>query len=62
MWDKCGMARNAQGLKEAITEIQELRKEFWQNVRVLGATNEYNPELEKAGRVADFIELGRVDV
>jgi len=60
MWDKCGMARNAQGLKEAIAEIQELRKEFWQNVRVLGATNEYNPELEKAGRVADFIELGEL--
>jgi len=60
MWDKCGMARNAQGLKEAIAEIKELRKEFWSDVRVPGAANEFNPELEKAGRVADFIELGEL--
>ncbi len=58
MWDKCGMARNEAGLKEAITEIQQLRKEFWKDVRIPGAANEFNPELEKAGRVADFLELG----
>lgn len=60
MWDKCGMARNEQGLKEAIAEIQQLKKEFWSDVRIPGGTNEYNPELDKAGRVADFIELGEL--
>lgn len=60
MWDKCGMARNAEGLKWAIAEIQKLRKEFWSDVRVPGDANEFNPELEKAGRVADFIELGEL--
>jgi succinate dehydrogenase / fumarate reductase flavoprotein subunit len=60
MWDKCGMARNRQGLTEAITEIQALRKEFWSDVRVLGNANEFNPDLEKAGRVADFLELGEL--
>jgi succinate dehydrogenase / fumarate reductase flavoprotein subunit len=60
MWDKCGMARNAEGLKEAIAEIQEIRKEFWTNVRVPGSANEFNPELDKAGRVADFLELGEL--
>jgi succinate dehydrogenase / fumarate reductase flavoprotein subunit len=60
MWDKCGMARNEQGLKEAIAEIREIRKEFWENVRVPGAANEFNPELDKAGRVADFLELGEL--
>ncbi len=60
MWDKCGMARNEQGLKEAISEIRELKAEFWNDVRVLGALDEFNPELEKAGRVADFIELGEL--
>lgn len=60
MWDKCGMARNRQGLTEAITEIQALREEFWKDVRVLGEANEFNPDLEKAGRVADFIELGEL--
>lgn len=60
MWDKCGMARNEQGLKEAITEIQALRAEFWKDVRIPGETNEFNPELEKAGRVADFLELGEL--
>jgi succinate dehydrogenase / fumarate reductase flavoprotein subunit len=57
MWDKCGMARNAQGLQEAITEIQALKKEFWSDVKIPGGINEFNPELDKAGRVADFIEL-----
>ncbi|HNN71848.1 MAG TPA: fumarate reductase/succinate dehydrogenase flavoprotein subunit [Ferruginibacter sp.] len=60
MWDKCGMARNAQGLQEAITEIQQLKKEFWSDVRIPGAIDEMNPELDKAGRVADFIELGEL--
>jgi succinate dehydrogenase / fumarate reductase flavoprotein subunit len=60
MWDKCGMARNAQGLKEAIEEIRQLRKEFWSDVRIPGTTNEFNPELDKAGRVADFLELGEL--
>ncbi len=60
MWDKCGMARNKQGLTEAIAEIQALREEFWRDVRVLGEANEFNPDLEKAGRVADFIELGEL--
>jgi len=60
IWDKCGMARNAEGLKQAIQEIRDLRKEFWSDVLVPGTNNEYNPELEKAWRVADFIELGEL--
>ena len=60
MWDKCGMARNAEGLKEAIKDIQELRKEFWRDVRIPGEINEMNAELDKAGRVADFLELGEL--
>jgi succinate dehydrogenase / fumarate reductase flavoprotein subunit len=60
MWDKCGMARNAEGLKQAIQEIQQLKREFWTNVRIPGEVNEMNPELDKAGRVADFIELGEL--
>ncbi|HRG82590.1 MAG TPA: FAD-binding protein, partial [Chitinophagaceae bacterium] len=60
MWEKCGMARNEKGLKEAITEIQELKKEFWSDLRIPGNVNEMNPELDKAGRVADFIELGEL--
>jgi succinate dehydrogenase / fumarate reductase flavoprotein subunit len=60
MWEKCGMARNAQGLQEAITEIQALKKEFWSDVKIPGTINEMNPELDKAGRVADFIELGEL--
>lgn len=60
MWDKCGMARNAQGLQEAIKEIQELKKAFWSDVRIPGEINSFNPELDKAGRVADFIELGEL--
>jgi succinate dehydrogenase / fumarate reductase flavoprotein subunit len=60
MWEKCGMARNAKGLTEAIEEIKALRKEFWSNVRVTGEVKEYNPELDKAGRVADFLELGEL--
>jgi succinate dehydrogenase / fumarate reductase flavoprotein subunit len=60
MWDKCGMARNEAGLKQAITEIQALREEFWKDVRVPGTLNEFNQELEKAGRLADFLELGEL--
>lgn len=60
MWNKCGMARNEKGLKEAIEEIKKLREEFWKDVRVTGDKNEFNPELEKAGRVADFLELGEL--
>jgi len=60
MWDKCGMARNAKGLQEAIAEIQQLKKEFWNDARIPGEINEMNPELDKAGRVADFIELGEL--
>lgn len=60
MWEKCGMARNEQGLKEAIAEIQSLKKEFWSNVRIPGGIHEMNPELDKANRVADFIELGEL--
>jgi succinate dehydrogenase / fumarate reductase flavoprotein subunit len=60
MWDKCGMGRNAEGLKSAIEEIQKLKAEFWQDVRIPGDINEMNPELDKANRVADFIELGEL--
>lgn len=60
MWNKCGMARNAEGLKEAIVEIAELRKEFWKDVKVPGTQHEYNEELAKAMRVADFLELGEL--
>lgn len=60
MWDECGMARNEAGLKKAIADIQALRNEFWTNVRVPGEVNEFNTELEKAGRVADFLELGEL--
>jgi succinate dehydrogenase / fumarate reductase flavoprotein subunit len=60
MWDKCGMARNAEGLKQAISAIQQLKKEYWSDVRIPGEINEMNPELDKAGRVADFIELGEL--
>jgi succinate dehydrogenase / fumarate reductase flavoprotein subunit len=60
MWNKVGMARNEKGLKEAIAEIQEIREDFWKNVKVPGSLNEFNQELEKAGRVADFLELGEL--
>jgi succinate dehydrogenase / fumarate reductase flavoprotein subunit len=60
MWDKCGMARNAAGLKDALRRIPELREEFWRNVNVPGSDAELNQALEKAGRVADFLELGEL--
>ena len=60
MWDHVGMARNAEGLTQAIKEIQELRVEFYKDLLVPGELKNVNPELEKAGRVADFIELGEL--
>jgi len=60
MWDKVGISRSEEGLKEAITEIQDLREEFWNNVRVPGESSNYNKYLEFAGRVADFLELGEL--
>ncbi|MBK9324687.1 MAG: fumarate reductase/succinate dehydrogenase flavoprotein subunit [Bdellovibrionaceae bacterium] len=60
MWEYCGMGRNEAGLKRALELIPKLREEFWQNVRVPGESNYLNPELEKAGRVADFLELGEL--
>lgn len=60
MWNKCGMSRNAKDLESAITEIKELREEFYRDVKVPGSADEMNQELEKAGRVADFLELGEL--
>jgi succinate dehydrogenase / fumarate reductase, flavoprotein subunit len=60
MWEKCGMARNAKGLQEAIGEIQQLKKEFYSDLKIPGDIYEMNPELDKANRVADFIELGEL--
>lgn len=60
VWDKCGMARNASGLKEALAEIPELRERFWKEVKILGSGEELNLLLEKAGRVADFFELAEL--
>ncbi|MBF9140959.1 fumarate reductase/succinate dehydrogenase flavoprotein subunit [Hymenobacter properus] len=62
MWEYCGMARTAEGLKKAKGMIQQLRKEFWQDVKVVGSGEEMNQALEKAGRVADFLELGELMV
>ncbi len=60
MWEKVGMARTAEGLTQAIAQIKEIRHEFWKNVKISGTTQEYNAELEKAGRVADFLEIGEL--
>jgi succinate dehydrogenase / fumarate reductase flavoprotein subunit len=60
MWDNCGMGRNRAGLEKALKRIPELREEFWKNVRVVGAAEEFNQQLEKAGRVADFLEFGEL--
>jgi len=60
VWDKCGMARSKEGLEQAIKEIQALRADFWKNVKVLGSNDELNQSLEKAGRVADFLEFGEL--
>ncbi|MEY4586662.1 MAG: succinate dehydrogenase flavoprotein subunit, partial [Bacteroidota bacterium] len=60
MWDKCGMARDEKGLKDAIAAIRQLKAEFWSDVLIPGGSDQMNPELDKAGRVADFIELGEL--
>ena len=60
MWNKCGMSRNEKDLKDAIDEIAALREDFWKNVNVPGTKDTLNQELEKAGRVADFLELGEL--
>jgi succinate dehydrogenase / fumarate reductase flavoprotein subunit len=60
IWNECGMSRNEAGLKQAILDLQALKKEFWSDLRIPGEINEYNPELDKANRVADFIELGEL--
>ena len=60
VWDNCGMGRNEAGLKKALSQIPVLREEFWKNVRVLGANEEFNQSLERAGRVADFFELAEL--
>ena len=60
IWNECGMSRNREGLLKAIADVQALKKEFWSDVRVPGEINEFNPELDKANRVADFIELGEL--
>lgn len=60
MWNKVGMGRTPEGLREAIKEIEEVRNDFWKNVRVPGDADNMNPELEKAFRVADFLELGQL--
>ena len=60
MWSQCGMARNSEGLKKAIADIRILRDKFYSDVKVLGKIDEMNPELDKAGRVADFLELGEL--
>ena len=62
MWEYCGMSRTEEGLNKAKKKIQELRKEFWENVNVVGGSGELNQELEKAGRVADYMELGELMV
>lgn len=60
MWDYCGMVRNEEGLKKALIQLDELKEEFWKNLKVLDTANELNQELEKANRVADFLELGKL--
>jgi succinate dehydrogenase / fumarate reductase flavoprotein subunit len=60
MWNKCGMARSAEGLREALAEIPKMRERFWREVRVLGSGDTLNQSLEKAGRVADFLEFGEL--
>ena len=62
LWEYCGMARNVTGLKKALELIPKLREEFWRNVRIPGSSNDFNQELEKAQRVADFLELGELMV
>jgi succinate dehydrogenase / fumarate reductase flavoprotein subunit len=60
MWDYCGMSRTEEGLKKALGMIQDIKNQFWNDIRIPGSSDEFNPELDKAGRVADFIELGEL--
>jgi succinate dehydrogenase / fumarate reductase flavoprotein subunit len=60
MWDYCGMSRNEEGLKKALVLIRDLKEEFWNNLNIPGTIYELNPELEKAGRVADYFELAEL--
>jgi succinate dehydrogenase / fumarate reductase flavoprotein subunit len=60
MWDYCGMSRTAEGLKKAKKMVQEIRENFWNDVKILGTHEELNQSLEKAGRVVDFMELGEL--
>lgn len=60
VWDKCGMARNAEGLKHALEKVPAIKEEFWNNINVVGSGEEFNQSLEKAGRVADFLELAEL--
>jgi succinate dehydrogenase / fumarate reductase, flavoprotein subunit len=60
LWDTAGMARNKDGLKKAIADFSQMYEEFWKNIRIPGTKDEFNPELEKAGRVADFIQMGEL--
>src|SRR6516225_5296117 len=60
LWDKCGMSRNEEGLRKALRRIPELRAEFWHDVRVPGDEEDYNQSLERAGRVADFLEFAEL--
>jgi succinate dehydrogenase / fumarate reductase flavoprotein subunit len=60
LWDKCGMSRNGKGLRKALQKIPELREQFWRDVRVLGSDQDYNQTLERAGRVADFLEFAEL--
>ena len=60
VWEYCGMSRTADGLKQALSQIPELRERYWRDVRVLGSGDELNQSLEKAGRVGDFFELAEL--
>jgi succinate dehydrogenase / fumarate reductase flavoprotein subunit len=60
MWEYCGMERSEEGLRKAIDMIRELKADFWSNLKVLGTADDLNQSLEKAGRVADFLELGEL--
>jgi succinate dehydrogenase / fumarate reductase flavoprotein subunit len=60
LWEKCGMSRHEKGLREALQKIPELREEFWSDVRVLGSDEDFNQSLERAGRVADFLEFAEL--
>lgn len=60
MWDECGMVRNCAGLKHALAKIPQVREDFWHNANILGSNDEFNQALEKAGRVADFLELAEL--